>query len=278
MRLLVDLRSHLSTPPAPEVVQVQQVPEDGPTGATIVNGKYVLPMPLDVDFPITASDHILDGAGEIDGTDVVSQGYAHLLAGFPQFGNIYFNPLLTDDHVGELVLDQSFFFRDKAITPYGTYYPRFQTGRESGIADSGQMPTHTAVMPQNASVTPARPGMMITDEIDIGPYTLDCNGDPVGSDQFLVYWKIYSFSETHDIAADFGLHAGENTPALRSIEEIDQEPANFSVYLTTDDGANWCEVGLLEPVAFCDKTTKVRLAFRNDGSSKIFIASYALLF
>lgn len=280
MRLFVDLRSHLEAPPAPQIIQVQRVPAEGAGGATIVNGRYMIPMPLDVDFPIDSTMHILDGAGEIDGLDVVSKGYAHLLAAYPQFGNIYFNPLLTADHVAELVLDQSYHLRDKTLTPPVDFFPRFQTGRESGVGDAGQMPTHTALYANNAAVTPDRPGLMITDEIDIGPYTLDCDLNEVGADQFLVYWKLYSFSETHDIAADelVGAHGGVNTPAQRSLQETDQEPADFSVYITTDDGANWCEVGLLEPVAFCDKSKKIRLAFRNDSAGKVFIASFALLF
>ena len=74
MRLLVDLRSHLSDPNAPEIIQVQRVPIIGSVGADVVNGKYVLPMPLDVDFPINQASYLLDGAGNIDGGDVVSQG------------------------------------------------------------------------------------------------------------------------------------------------------------------------------------------------------------
>ena len=276
MRLLVDLRSHLSAPSAPEIIQAQRVPAIGDT--TVINGKYAIPLPLDVDFPITLSDYVLDGAGEIDGGDVVSKGFAHLLAAYPQYQNIYFNPLLTGDHVKELVLDRSYHFTDRAMSPAATYYPRFQTGRESGVGDAGQMPTHTALYPINEGTTPERPGLIITDEIDIGPYTLDCDLNEVGTDQFMVYWKLYSFDVSHDIAADFGANAGQNVPAKRTLAETEQEPADLTVYITTDDGANWCPVGLLEPIAFCDKTKKIRLAFRNDGASKIFIASFALLF
>ena len=49
MRLLVDLRSHLSAPSAPEIIQAQRVPAIGDT--TVINGKYAIPLPLDVDFP-----------------------------------------------------------------------------------------------------------------------------------------------------------------------------------------------------------------------------------
>lgn len=280
MRLLVDLRSHLSDPdPAPEIIQVQRVPVQGTDGRETVNGKYVIPIPLDFDFPITSSDHILDGSGNIDAGSVVSKGYAQLLAQFPQYGNIYFNPLLTSDHVAELVLDESFWFTDRSGSPpYPNFYPRFQTGREEGVADDGQMPTHTAVLPLNDKVSPNRPGFIITEPIDIGPYTLDCDGDPVGADEFMVYWRLYKFAVTDDIAADSGLHAGTNSPALRQIEETDAEPNGFSVYISTDDGATWCRAGLLDPVAFCDKAKTIRLAFRNDTAEKLFLACFALMF
>lgn len=253
---------------------MQRVPAVGDT--TVINGKFVLPMPLDVDFPITSGSYLLDGAGEIDGTDVVSKGYAQLLAAYPQFGNVYFNPLLTSDHVAELVLDQSYHFTDRSVDPALTFFPRFQTGRENGVADDGQMPTHTALMPNNPSMD--RPGLIITDEINLADYTLDCNDLPVGADQFLIYWKLYSFEVSQDISSDYGIFSGVNSPALRTVAETDQEPTGFTAYITTDDGAHWCPVGLLEPIAFCDKTTRVRLAFRNDGASKVFLAAFALLF
>jgi len=276
MRLLVDLLGHLSNDP--QVVQVQRIPVIGTTGAEAINGRYAIPVPMGIDFPISSSDIILDGAGDIVASSVVSEAYAHLLALFPQFENVYFNPLLTSDHVDELVLDQTFHFTDRSLTPPVQFFPRFQTGREEGVPDDGQMPTHTALMPVNSGMTTPRPGLIITDSIDIGPHTLDCDSNEVGTDEFMVYWKLYDFTVTQDIAADAGLLAGTNTPALRMLEEMDQEPANFSVWLTTDDGANWCQVRRLEPIAFCDKSTAVRLAFRNDSTSKFFLASYALLF
>jgi len=278
MRILVDLTSHLSTPvAAPEIVQVQRQPAIGSAGETI-NGKYAIPVPLDMEFPVDASSYILDGAGQIDGGGVVGEGYAHLLALYPAFENIYFNPLLTSDHVAELVLDQTFSFVDRSADPPNEFYARFQTGREVGAADEGQMPSHTALMPLNSGVTPRRPGLIITDAIDIGPYTLDCDGNPVGADEFAVFWKLYTYTESHDIAADFGSSAGVNLPAARLLHETDQEPADFTVYLSTDEGDNWCPVDMVDPVGFCDKTTTVRLAFVNESSTKLFLASFALMF
>jgi len=273
MRLLVDLRSHLAG--APAIIQAQADPVIGSDGAVSINGKYAIPLPLDVEFPITLTDYVLDGAGEIDGGDVASKGYAHLLALYPQYGNVYFNPLLTSDHVAELVLDQSFWLTDGV----DLFFPRFQTGREVAAAPAdGQMPTHTAILAQNDTMTPVRPGLIITNEIDLSLYTLNCTGDTVGADEFAVYWKLYDFNVTEDIAADEGLYAGVNSPALRQLKETDQEPVGLTVYLTPDNGTTWTEVNLLEPVFYASKTTSVRLAFRNDTTSKMFLASFALLF
>ncbi len=349
MRIQVDFSSHLSpTPGQSPVVQVEKTPILGTEGATTINGKFLLPVPLDLDYPVVGvhgglftgvsdggvdtgaifastpdhllkegdiititgtanydgvfivseviddnrwvcggvafvidepgaferGDYLLNAAGVIDGNDLASQGMARLLAVYPMFGNVYFNPLLTDDHVGEL--DFSFSWKDPATGEFFT--PRFQTGRESGLSDSGQYPTHTALLQQNNSLTPRRPGLIVTTEIDIGPYTLDCGDNEVGTDEFLVWWKLYDFNTDHDIASDFGAQSGLNDPALRRVEEMEQEPPDFSAYISVDSGANWCPVGLLEPVAFCDKTTKVMLAFRNTGNSKIYLASFALLF
>lgn len=346
MRIQVDFSSHLSpSPNQSPVVQVEKTPILGEEGQTVINGKFLLPVPLDLDFPVrgvhsglitgvssnsgvavfaslahglkegdivsitgTANydgvfivslsidedrfslggvafvadepgtfqrgDYLLNDAGDIDGNDLASQSMARLLAVYPMFGNIYFNPLLTDEHVDEL----DFTFDWKEPGTGDIFNPRFQTGREAPLDDSGQYPTHTALLSANNTVSPRRPGLIVTDEIDIGPYTVDCDDKQVGTDEFMVWWKLYDFTTTADIASDFGAQAGKNEPALRYVEETDQEPTDFSAYISIDGGANWCLVGLLEPVAFCEKTTKVMLAFVNTGLAKKYIASFALMF
>jgi hypothetical protein len=246
MRVLVDLKSHVLGP-EPLITQVEKVPPQGVAGATPINGKYVI---------------------------VASINYAHLLAMFPQFGHIYFNPLLTSDNVAEL--DLAAQFKDSSNTPPNppVYYPtRAQTGRATGPPDAGQMPTHTAVLGANAAVTPARPGVLISSSIDISTPT-----GGVGADEFMLYWHIYGFDVTADITATFGVHAGVNTPAIRTVEEVDQEPVGFSAYISADDGINWCDAGLLEPVAFADKATEFRVAFLNTNPDKVYLATYAVLF
>lgn len=274
MRILVDLKSHLTDDP--QIVQVEKSVELDAAGQVPINGKYAIPVPPGIDFAVNKDSYVLDG-GVVDGGDVVSIAFAHLLAQYPQYGNIYYNPLLTAEHLDELDFDGTFV--DRSGEEPVVFTARFQAGRPaSDVTDVGQMPTHTALFPVNSGVTPSRPGLLITAPIDISAFTLNCDGDSVGADEFMVYWKLVGFDFSHDIAADFGAQAGINEPALRYLQEVDQEPDDFSAYISTDGGANWCQVGLLEPVAFCDRTKEIMLAFRNDGTSKIYMAHMAVLF
>jgi len=265
----------IPVPGPPSILQVTSAPALSARGY-IQNGKFVIPTPLDLDFVVDSTSYVLDGAGQIDGGDVSSQGFALLLARYPQYEHIYFNPLLIPANLDELVLDQSYGF-----TPAGganTFYARCQAGRP-GALDFGQMPNAVAVLPVNSTVTPPRPGLLLTEEIDISSYTLDCDGNPQGATEFLVYWKLLTVSETHDMAgAVEGLGAGENSPALRYVGVADDEPAGWAVWLTTDNGLTWCETHLLEPVSMCVRGTKFRLAFQNTSSVKRYLAHFAVLF
>ena len=268
MRLRVDLGSHM-TSADPQIIQVERTPTSGSVGATNINGCYAIPIIKGVDFPIDANSYVLAGAppGDVDGGDVSSISYAHLLAMYPMFGNVYFNPLLTYKHVEEIDLTAT--FTDKTSPPAVYVYPtRIQTGRPSGGAlPAGQMPMMTALLPINNQSADPRPGVLVTNEIDLEPYMAD------GADNFLVYWKVYDFTFTHDV-----VNGPTNDPAIRSLVEPDQEPNDFHVYISPDNGLSWCEVGLLEPMGFCDKTKRIRLAFVNRGVTKIYLATYAVLF
>jgi len=276
MRVLVDWRTHAAG--APSVTQVEKVPsEDTPIP---INGKYALPIVHGVDFEVEDTDYVLP----IDGGDISSKAYAQLVAMYPMFEYIYFNPLLTEAHVDELDVDAEFADYD-APAPWGpsppnapVLYPcRCQVGRPASYPeDHGTFPMLTALLPANEAVPstqPPNPGMLITDNIDISAYT-----GAAGADEFMVYWKLYAFDVTDDRQANYGAHAGENTPAYRNLYETDQEPDGFTVWISPDDGGHWCEVGLLEGIAFTSGTTAFRLAFKNTTSDKIYIAAFAVLF
>jgi len=192
---------------------------------------------------------------------------------------IYFNPLLTSDHLAELVLDNTFYLTDRDFDPPHQYFPRFQAGRPTGSLPEGQMPTATALLPVNTVSAAERPGCLITTAIDISAYTLDCDGvTPLGASEFMVYWQFLNFSVSQDVAADAGIHSGENSPVLRAASKALDTPVGLSAYLSTDEGATWCEVRLLEPVSLCSRGTSFRLAFRNDSAQKLYLANFAVMF
>lgn len=261
MRLICSLSSLFGGDP-----QIIQVANDL-AGSSTANGQFTIPM-FEA-FDVDSNSFILDGAGNINGEDVVSESYARLLARYPQYDFVYFNPLITDDHVNELDLGTT--FTDPANgNVFGT---RAQTGRAPGGAlVSGQCPNNTSILPQNDSMTPARPGVLISDQIDISPFT-----GGAGADEFLVTWHLYDFEVTDDVYSTYGATAGQNTPAQRLIRDTEQEPADLEVYLSVGGGA-WTQVGRFEPLAFAAFADNFRIAFVNRGSTKLYLTSFAVLF
>jgi len=258
MRILVDLGSHVAGTPV--VTQVEKTPAGALQATpTPINGKYLHPVPLG-EFALEPNDYVLP----IDGGDLSSKAYALLLATFPMYGHVYFNPLLTAANIAELDLNAQFLVvPTPPAVPY-TIPSRFQTGD----AVIGTMPMMTAVLPLNTKCTPNRPGMLITQEIDISVQT-----SGVGADEFMVYWKLYDFLVVDDIVDDT-----INEPAVKLVQEIEPDQTDFSVYLSPDNGVHWCEVDYLTAIAFGAKTTKFRLAFRNDSTTKRYLASFAVMF
>ena len=57
MRALVDLKSHLLGGSSITQVEMERLP--GVAGQTAVNGKFVLPIVKDVNFPITPASYVL---------------------------------------------------------------------------------------------------------------------------------------------------------------------------------------------------------------------------
>lgn len=260
MRVLVDL-------PTNTILQVERSPSVGEF--TQINGKYPIEAPAG-SVPVDSSSYVLP----VDGGDFTSLAMQELLARFPMFENIVFNPLLEAGDAADLdptaVLDNT---SNQVISaPYtGSFSPRFQSGRGSG-PQTGLAPGSTAVLAPNDQTTPPRPGLIITDTIDISAVV------PGGATEFMVYWKFYKYSTTQDIMSEFGIFNGVNSPAVRSLEEVDQEAPEFVVALSIDDGASFVPVGLLEPLNNCAPSTLLRLAFTNTGPDKVYLGAYAVLF
>lgn len=267
MRIYADINRLPNTGPEPSSVIVQVAPTP-PVGATTgSNGKFYVDVPDGVFPPAIGADSRLLGPSP---ANIVPSIYGGLLARFPAYNYVRYNALLTSADVD--LLDLSATFPVSPGPPPVSFRTRVQVGR-GGILNAGLAPNSVAVLPQNGTTTPVRPGCLITDTIDI-------SGDlPGGASSFLVYWKIHQFVVTPDVMAYDGPGVGTNEAASKKIEEIDQEPADFEVWISANDGGGYSRVRRLAPVTVCDPGTEIRLAFLNKSPTlKRYLAAYALIY
>lgn len=242
------------------IIQVEKSPVVGDLRP--YNGKFAVPIPEMVAVEVDSDSYVLP----VDGGDVTSLAMAKLLVEFPMYENVVFNPFLTAADVADMDLTATF-------TPTGDV-TRAIVGRGTGPLPTGCVPNVVGVLPQNGRVSPARPGVLISDTIDISAAT-----SGVGADEFLVWWKLYELSTSEDVSSDYGATAGQNTPALRNLVEADPEPSGFAVYISHDDGATYTQVSRVTPTDLGTFGTDVRIAFVNTNTSaRRYIASYAILF
>lgn len=255
MRILVDIASN-------NILQVEKTPKVG--SSTTINGKYIVDVPEGSSVDVDNNSYVLNG-GVVDSGSVVTEAFNNLLARYPMYNNIVFNPLIIAADVADLDLT--------AVLP-GTnvYNTRAQVGRAPIDPQEGLVGNSTAILPINTKVSPNRPGLLITDTIDISAVL------PDGANNFMVYWKLYEFDTSADVSSDYGITSGQNSPILKSAIEADQNPAGLEVLLSNDDGTSYQIVNRLSPVSFCNNSTQLRIAFKNEGASKIYLANYAIMF
>lgn len=241
------------------ILQAEKTPDVG--DARTINGLFVIPVPEMVALTLDSSSYVLP----VDGGDVMSQAMAALLVQFPMYTNVVFNPFLTAADVADMDLTATFT---------GGEITRAFVGRGAGPLPTGISPNVMGVLPQNNTIGPPRPGILITDTIDIGPLT-----GGAGADEVMLWWQLYSFSTTNDVTSAFGATAGQNDPAVRSLIEVDPEPSGFEVYISHDDGVTYTQVNRLEPTDLVTFGTLLRVAFRNTSTtSRRYVAAFAILF
>lgn len=252
-----------------QIIQVEKNPSIGENIPR--NGTYLVPIAEGVKVAVTSSSFVLPSSHP---DSVVARNFAGLLAQFPQFENILYNPLIEDTDINDLDPD-AVLNEGSPIT--ATHVSRLQLGRGTGgPLPSGNAANSIALLESNdsAGVGFERPGVLITDTIDLGPLTSN-----QGATEFAVYWYIYSFSTSMDVRTSFGLFSGENSPAIRSVAEVDQEPSDFQAFISINDGANFFPVERLVPISFCTPGLFIRLAFRNSNPDlKYYLAQYGVLF
>jgi len=263
MRLLVNLSDN-------KIIQVGADPSLGDTET--INGKYVIDVPGEIS--VNPSSYVQP----VDGGDVLTAAYNTLLALYPTFSYVKFNALMSSTDMGALDLTATY---DNTVSvllsnpPYtGTAYTaRSQVGRASG-PNSGAIRHCTALLPENDDLTPPAPGLLMTDTIDISAET-----GGLGADTFMVWWKVHGFTTSDDVRSSYGATSGQNDPAVKTLEEIDQEPSTLTVGISNDDGITFTAVNRLTPLTLGALGTNVRLIFLNtDTSSKIYLTDYAVCF
>lgn len=227
-----------------------------------MNGKFIVPVPEMVPLTLDENSYVLP----VDGGDVFSQAMSAFLVEYPMYGNVVFNPLMTAADMAEL--DTAAVF-----TPTGSITRCFM-GRGAGPLPTGCSPNVVGVLPLNDRVTPNRPGVLITETIDISAMT-----GGAGADEFLLWWKLIVLNTTEDVCSDYGATSGQNNPAVRLLGDDEAEPAEFEVYVSNDDGATYVRAYRLTPTAMTGYGSDVRIAFiNNDVINRRYIVAYAILF
>ena len=250
-----------------KLIEVGKSPELGEQ--MFVNGRYLLPVPEGSDLDIEEGDKVISDDGTFGEDSLVHQAFAGLLAQYPMYGNIIYNPNIVDKDVEDYDLDAGL---TEVGPPMIGHQSRAQIGRYPG-QKAGNIAGSTLVLPQNNHVSPARPGLLITDTLDISHLVGNC-----GADEFMVWWMITTIDTTHDVITDFGFQSGTNTPAMQVFNFIEQEPDGLEVLLSVNDGGSYFKVERLEPISFCDEATELRLAFLNRTDQKYRILGWAIMF
>jgi hypothetical protein len=254
MRIYGDI-NRLGSDPTAYVIQVGPTPEVGTV--TVVNGKFILDVPEGVRVP----DPLPTST-----TTLLNQIFQGLLPGH-SYTHAHYNALLTGADSGNL--DPLARFPVESGPPVRSWGVRAQIGRSGAPSDNGLAPNSVCIFPNNSKVTPPRPGLLITNTIDVSSQV------PEGVNNFSVYWKIYSSTTSEDV---MNYSTGTNIPALKTVTEIDQQPEGFEVYASTNDGGGYSRVTRMVPCTSCDRGTALRLAFVNHSVSPVFLASYAVLY
>lgn len=244
------------------IIQVGLSPSVGTQ--TPINGKFVVDIPEGVTPPrITELSRLVDS---VDPNYIVDDLYEGLRRAFPDYRNVVYNQLLTSNDV--LGIDSTATFPYHPGPPARAWASRYQTGRGSG-APVGLSPCSVALLPENTTTAPPRPGLMVTKTIDISAAT-----GGRGANNFIVYWKVYRMVVTDDVL-NYG--TGANTPTIKNLLEINQD--EIEVFLSVNDGAGYTPVPRLSPVVTCEPGTRLRLAFVNHHPiNKVYITAYAVLF
>jgi len=228
--------------------------ESSSTFPVDMKGRYLISAPSSFGtVPIATGEGVSEVLTRIEGL------FTSVYAGYT---GVVYNPLLSS---ADDIFDSTASFPD----PNGALSER---------AIRGDSPNLFGVQALNDSppnnldaVGYSDPGMLITDEIDIGALT---NG--IGTQNVLVWWQAVTKDFTYDKSPIQGLREDVNDPARLIYTEAD--PSLLKVYISADNGGSYSELTNLYPHSFNVPETGIRLAFRNDGLQDVYILAYGIMY
>jgi hypothetical protein len=244
--------------------------------ASTVNGKYLIPTPEGVALTVDSASYLTpQDADSIPGSIADT-----LLTRNPNYDHVLWNFFLVSADIALLDLSAA------APTPTGgnvitgtlptqvagSNGPRCQVGRGVGPAPVGVAPNSISIFGANTAAPSTTYGSLITDTIDLTPYT-----GASGSDEVMVWWKIAIPETTEDIVSGYNTTLGQNSPSIKTLEETEFNPPGFYAYASVDDGATWFEVEHLVPTDLITAGTDFRLAFVNESSDPIYLLGFIVL-
>ena len=257
MRVTVDLATD-------RIVAADATPEIG--DPTTVNGRYFVTIPEGADVTVDATSHLTPQ----DATSISGLAASGLLARYPMYDGVVFNFFLEGSDVAALDLSPV-SPTPTARVAHAFVGPRYVVGR-SGAAPVGIAPNTIGVLPVSASRTVAAPGLIVTDTIDVSVPA------PAGTQDAMVWWRLAVTATSSDVVAGYGATAGVNTPALKTLTEIEADDPDIDVFASNDDGVTWVAVSPLTPFQFAASDTNLRLAFANYSASTVVVLAYAILY
>ena len=236
-----------------------------------VGGMFSLPLPYSVGLEIDKTSYMTpQDSGSVPGLAV-----SEFLARFPMYDHVLFSYYLETSDLTDIAIAPGSTQPTAATVtptppPWAAYtpgsLPRTQLGSLGGV-----VPNAVAMLP----VDPVNStyGCVVTDKLDI----TSLNPSNPGTDEVMMWWALGKMAVSEDVVRGFGLTAGLNTPAVKTLERLDPETSGIYVYASNDNGASWYRVEYMEPTDLTTGGTDIRFAFINTTPDKVVLLGWAAL-
>ena len=255
MRLIVDMATD-------RIVQSASTPDE--TSTLNVNGKWVFPIPEGAAVDVESSSTI-----SLTEVECLSE----FLIRYPMYDFIIGSWFREDTDLDDIN-------STSGSGPLVSSPLRYWMGRGTGGANPGVAPNCLKIPAMNTRAASNQPGQLVIGTIDLAVAEGTFPGIPGGTDEVMLWWKIVRFTESDDVIQPYGgwVTDGTNTPAVKTMHEINQAPHDLDVYVSNDDGTTWYQAYYLEPIDMVNLGTNFRVAFVNRGDDDIQLLAFCALF